>query len=125
MSTTCQFLIIDDSSDILFLLQQNLLKHFKSTITLAKSGSDAINIIKLGFVFDLIICDLHMPNGNGKSVFEFLQNLENPPPFILYTSAVELPNLTGNNFLGVVTKGRQQEIVSLIQTKVDLKNHIK
>lgn len=56
-------LIVDDDINFLKLLEATLKKHF--TIATAKSGPEALEIIKKGFSPGVIISDLNMPIMNG------------------------------------------------------------
>lgn len=119
MSAALQFLIVDDQDDILLLILEKILGTFKSTITIAKSGHDAIQALEQGNKFDLIICDFQMPNGDGKLVFDYTRKLSSPVPFILYTAASQLPDFEGSNFLGVVAKEDHNKIIQLIKSWID------
>jgi CheY-like chemotaxis protein len=115
-----KFLIVDDQEDLLVLLQERLLKAFKSTVTSARSGRDAINLLEMGFKFDLIVCDFQMSDGDGEKVFEYVQRCMDPIPFILYTSSVNPPQFQGNNFLGIVSKEKINRLTELIDSRLSL-----
>lgn len=108
-----KFLIVDDQEDFLTLLQETLMRSFQATVTSARSGHDAIDLMKTGFKFDLIVCDFNMPNGDGKRVFEFVQSSTEPTPFILYTSSVDLPSFQGTNFLGIIPKEKLNRLTEV------------
>ena len=117
-SKVIHFLIVDDQEDIIFGIQEIILHEFRSTITIAKCGSDAIRILKRGNIFDLIICDLQMPEGDGEEVFNYVQSLVNPIPFILHTSSLEQPSFNGKNFLGTIAKFDSTKLNMLIRSQI-------
>ena len=57
-------LIVDDSSFIREYLRQQLLK-LGMSCTEAVNGSEALEVLKLGGGFDLMLCDVNMPVMNG------------------------------------------------------------
>lgn len=116
-SETIHFLLVDDQEEIIFGIQEIILSEFRSTITIAMCGRDAIKILKRGNIFDLIICDLQMPEGDGKEVFNYVQSLPDPTPFILHTSSLELPEFSGRNFLGTITKFDSEKMNKLIRSQ--------
>ena len=74
-------LLIDDEHDIREVLDMMISVEFEVEIEHAVDGLDGINKLKAG-AFDLIICDMHMPNMKGLDVY--LHNKEtNHVPFIL------------------------------------------
>jgi len=63
------------------------------------SGNQAIAILdKQENVFDLIICDYEMPDGNGDVVYEYIKNKQDQTAFLLFSSKKpdEIPYF--NNF---------------------------
>ncbi len=114
MKTPIHTLIIEDQPELLFSLQEYVIENFRSTITIATSGNDAISLLKRGNVFDLIISDYNMPNGDGSIVFNYVQNLSDPIPFIFYSAAMDLQGFSGNFFLGTILKGEKAELKKLI-----------
>lgn len=117
MSKTIQTLVVDDCEDVHFLVQKNILNTFQTIVTVSKSGQDAVRLLNNGQPFDLIICDFQMPNGDGKMVFDYVQSMSSPIPFILHTSSINLPDFKGREFLGVATKGDRQMIIQLIKDR--------
>lgn len=115
MEKALNILIIDDQLELLFAIQEYLLENFKSTTTLATSGNDAISILKRANFFDLIISDFNMPNGDGSTVFKFVQNLSKPVAFIFHSASMMLEEFNGTNFLGTIAKGDRENLRRLIQ----------
>jgi putative two-component system response regulator len=61
-------LLVVDDSDVQLLIVENVLRGKYETIT-AKSGKDALAILFKGFVPDLIILDILMPEMDGWETF--------------------------------------------------------
>lgn len=114
MKKVLHTLIIDDHPDLLFSLQEYMIDNFRVTITLATSGEDAISILEKGNLFDLIISDFNMPNGDGSTVFNFVQSLKEPIPFIFHSASMAAEDFSGRNFLGTVAKGDRINLKKLI-----------
>lgn len=115
MSNELRFLLIDDHEDTILYIQEIIKAAYPSKISFAKSGNEAIQLFKKGCEFDIVISDYQMPDGDGQLVFNYLQSLSNPIPFILHTSSIHYPKFIGKNFLGVVEKGDWNTIVKLIK----------
>ncbi len=125
MPKPIQTLVVDDCEDVLFLVQKNILNAFQAVVTVSKSGQDAVQLLNNGHLFDLIICDFQMPNGDGKMVFDYVQSLANPIPFILHTSSIDFPDFKGRDFLGIAAKGDRQLIVQLIKDRFCTRPNLK
>jgi CheY-like chemotaxis protein len=68
-----KILIIDD--ELLILLSMKRLLEDYYDITIANGGVQAIDLIKKeGPLFDLIICDIHMPEINGADLYSYVLN---------------------------------------------------
>jgi CheY-like chemotaxis protein len=65
-----RILIADDSKPLLELIRQ-LLAHDGHAVTTATGGNEAMKLLK-GDCFDLVIADVHMPDGDG---FELVAEL--------------------------------------------------
>lgn len=119
MSNELRFLLIDDHEDTFQYIQEIIRAAYPSKIMFAKSGNKAIQLIEEGIKFDIIISDYNMPDGDGLFVFNYLQTLSYPIPFILHTSSIILPKFIGRNFLGIVEKGDWNTIIKLIKALED------
>ena len=110
-----RLLIVDDNEQVRVLLPELFNSYALGGLyTTACSGNDAIELIQQGISFDLIICDLNMPDGDGKVVFDFTQTSPYSIPFILYTSATDVAPFKGTNFLGSVEKSDFRSLMTLI-----------
>lgn len=67
-------LVIDDEVEIAALLAE-MLKRFGFACDLASSGSDAQSLLAGNCAdYDLILCDIRMPDGDGPALFEWLES---------------------------------------------------
>ncbi len=102
-----QILIVDDETELLEITYEQISLNFNDiVISLAKSGNEASALIKDGKIFDLIVSDYNMPDGNGTELLNLVTSTNYPSFFILYTSHLkpDLPEKTNKKFLGVVEK---------------------
>ena len=111
---TVRVLIIDDYEDFRLILASEL-EDRGAYVTQCASGNNAIQLLKSGEEFDLVISDYEMPDGNGLSVLEYLYKVDHEVKFALYTS---YPNLTipivYKNFLGTFLKEDLNKVVELV-----------
>jgi signal transduction histidine kinase/CheY-like chemotaxis protein len=63
----CRFLLIDDNADNLESLRE-ILVHDGHPVDTARSGAEAIEKLRGGGTYDIILCDLGMPGMNGWEV---------------------------------------------------------
>ncbi|MFT6603808.1 MAG: CheY-like chemotaxis protein, partial [Bacteriovoracaceae bacterium] len=75
-------LLVDDNEEILTMVRTFIEFDFEVEIIEAKSGNQAIELLKEENNFGLIISDHQMPNGSGEDLFKYVEkNIE--IPFIL------------------------------------------
>jgi response regulator RpfG family c-di-GMP phosphodiesterase len=80
-------LIIDDEIDLTEIIGLLIGALFSAEFHYAYTGKSAITLLtEFKDNFDLIVCDFNMPNGNGKSVYDYIQQNQITIPFILLTS---------------------------------------
>lgn len=65
-------LVVDDSPDNRLLAAKILEKH-EAKVVLARSGEEAINTLRQGFLPDLILLDIMMPGIDGFTVLKVLK----------------------------------------------------
>lgn len=112
-----QILIVDDETELLEITYEQISLNFHDVvISMAKSGNDARDLINEGKLFDLIVSDYNMPDGNGTDLLKFVTSLNYPSFFILYTSHLnpELPEKINNKFLGVIEKFKFDDLFESI-----------
>ncbi|MBY0517508.1 MAG: response regulator [Bacteriovoracaceae bacterium] len=111
-------LVVDDHEDFRDMVS-HFLKGLKIKIVQCASGNEAIEELKNGVQFDLIISDYQMPEGDGLEVLKFLASNKIQSKFILFTSyeGLQLP-VQYDHFLGIISKYEFSKLSSLI---IDIK----
>jgi signal transduction histidine kinase/CheY-like chemotaxis protein/ligand-binding sensor domain-containing protein len=81
-----RILVVDDNETNRTILK-NQLDQWKFIPTLASSGSEALKILKeSGYLHDLIITDMQMPQMNGVELAKAIRELDETKPIILLSS---------------------------------------
>jgi len=76
-------LVVDDEQD-LQMLAKRILEHKGGTVLLAGSGAQAIELIReKSCDLDLVILDMILPEGDGKSVYKVIKAVDKNLPVIL------------------------------------------
>ena len=123
MLTKPHILVVDDDESMRFMLQTKL---FQSgfNVSLAASGSHAIQIFQSGKRFDLIICDLKMPLKTGIDVLKFLKETHVETPIILLTGFPEREKIIAAAQMGVqdvlVKPVRHSDLMAMIKSKLEV-----
>ncbi len=73
-----KIMVIDDDISLLHALENTLIKA-GYTVNLANSGKEALSKIKKGFIPDIILLDLVMPDMNGFETFSAIRSITNTP----------------------------------------------
>jgi DNA-binding NtrC family response regulator len=109
-------LYVEDEEDFREVMPAVILKDVEAHVSTIASGNLAIEALKSGSKFDLIISDYKMANGSGADLQQFMKKDGDTTPFILFTSTIEpcLPE-TSENFLGIVEKRDWKGLVDLIK----------
>ncbi len=112
-------LVVDDNSTNLSILKSQL-ELWKLVPTLAKSGEEALNMIRSGREFHLIITDMQMPEMDGVGFASAAKEKLPDVPIILLSSVgdetrAKYPHL----FNAVLTKPvKQNQLFTLVQTEL-------
>lgn len=120
-------LVIDDDESMRFMLQTKL---FQSgfNVTLAASGSHAIQIFQTGKKFDLIICDLKMPLKTGIDVIRFMKENQIQIPTVILTGFPEREKIIQAAQMGIqdvlVKPVRHHDLMNMIKMKLGEKDEI-
>lgn len=116
-------LLVDDEPANTSLLERFINRTCKASISLASSAEEAIHTIEKEERFDLVVCDYHMPGGEGTKVYDTVSSMEKRPYFLLWTQTHpdELPVVDGPGFLGTVAKSDFRRVCSLV-TALDLRD---
>lgn len=114
-------LVIDDDEGMRYMMQTKL---FQSgyNVTLAASGSHAMQIFQTGKKFDLVLCDLKMPLKSGIDVIRFMKDSGLTTPTIIITGFPEREKIISAAQMGIqdvlVKPVRHQELMKMIQKKL-------
>lgn len=85
-----KILIIDDEDDLKLLLRDSF-EDFGAEVLIAENGKVGLSIINKSEAFDLIICDMRMPQAGGDYVLKNLASNKKPQIFIIITGFSDLP----------------------------------
>jgi DNA-binding NtrC family response regulator len=86
--TSGRILIIDDDPHFLRVLQR-ILSGEKFAVTTTSNPCDALELLRSGN-FNLIICDLRMPDCDGLNLLQAIRNAGNEIPVIILTAYGEV-----------------------------------
>lgn len=86
MSSGKRVLIVDDETDLLDMLSEQLELHEEFAVTLSASASDALEKTKAGY-FDIIILDVGLPDMDGREVCRLMRRNGVKAPIIMLTGA--------------------------------------
>lgn len=107
-------LVVDDHEDV-----RDMASHFLEGLRIkfvqCASGNEAIEELKKGHPFDLIISDYQMPRGDGLELLKFLALNKIQIKFVLFTSyeGLQVP-VQYDHFLGIISKYESSRLFSLI-----------
>lgn len=77
-------LIVDDEPDILDLMEEEFRYCGYQTMT-AVCGNDAVKVLETQDI-DIVVSDYKMPNGNGMSVLNHVNNMKKKKPIFFFVS---------------------------------------
>ncbi|MBN1414989.1 MAG: response regulator [Bacteroidales bacterium] len=80
-----RILIVEDEEDNFFYLQQ-ILEKVRTKIIWAKNGQEAVNHVKSGIHFDLVLMDIKMPEMNGIDALKQIKAI-NPGQLVIAQTA--------------------------------------
>jgi DNA-binding NtrC family response regulator len=83
-----RILIVDDDPHFLRVLQR-ILSNEQFAVTAISNPCDAIGLLRSGN-FDLVICDLRMPDCDGLSILQAVRGSQNDLPVIILTAYGEV-----------------------------------
>ena len=78
-----KILIVEDDENVAAVMSMYIETEFENEIIIASSGNEAIEVLKANPDIVLVLSDYNMPNGNGRSIFKFMQELKTSVFFIL------------------------------------------
>lgn len=81
-------LIIEDEESLRYMLETRL-NQVGYAVTVAATGKHALQKFKSGQKFDLVLCDLKMPNMSGLDLFREFKEMGGAVPFVIITGYPE------------------------------------
>lgn len=79
-----RILVVDDEPDVAELVEI-VLRADGHDVETVHSGRAALERLAAG-AYELIVCDLHMPDVHGRAVYETIRNRPAPHPAVLFVS---------------------------------------
>jgi CheY-like chemotaxis protein len=120
-------LVIDDDESMRYMMQTKLFAT-GFNVTLAASGSHAMQIFQTGKKFDLVLCDLKMPLKTGIDVIRFMKDQKIETPIIIITGFPEREKIISAAQMGIqdvlVKPVRHQELIKMIKSKLGVGDEI-
>lgn len=122
-----QILVIDDDESMRFMLQMKLFQSGFS-VTLAASGSHAIQIFQTMKKFDLILCDLKMPLKTGIDVIKYMKENNITVPMVILTGFPEREKIIAAAQMGIqdvmVKPIRHADLMKMIRAKLGIADEV-
>ena len=114
-------LVVDDDESMRFMLQTKLFQ-CGYNVTLAASGTHAIQILQTTKKFDLVICDLKMPLKGGIDVIRFMKEKDMHTPTVILTGFPERDKIISAAQMGIqdvlVKPVRHTDLMNMIKSKL-------
>jgi two-component system phosphate regulon response regulator OmpR len=114
-------LVVDDDESMRFMLQTKLFQ-CGYNVTLAASGTHAIQILQTTKKFDLVICDLKMPLKGGIDVIRFMKDNGIETPTVILTGFPERDKIISAAQMGIqdvlVKPVRHNDLMNMVRTKL-------
>jgi two-component system response regulator HydG len=115
-------LVVDDDESMRFMLQTKLTQS-GFEVSLAASGSHAIQIFQAARRFDLILCDLKMPMKTGVDVIQYMKENRIDTPLIILTGFPEKEKIIAAARMGIqdvlIKPIQHQELMKMIRSKLE------
>ncbi|MDN3582962.1 hybrid sensor histidine kinase/response regulator [Mucilaginibacter flavus] len=112
-----QVLVVDDNATNRNIME-TLLRHWKFTPLVAKSGPEALTILSQNEQIDLVLTDMHMPGMDGAELARKIKELYPAIPLILLSSVDKQSKREVNLFNVVLTKPAKHNL--LLKHIIDL-----
>ncbi|TBR12474.1 MAG: response regulator [Lysobacter sp.] len=116
-----KILVVDDNARVRELLA-DLLELEGHTVYQAETGQVALEFLQAGLRPGLVVCDLMMPDVDGWQVLASVEQMEDPPKVIIFSSLGDLASierLTGRYGCAVLKKPEQlHEVVEVARAHI-------
>jgi CheY-like chemotaxis protein len=112
-----KILVVDDSDNNLYLLEEVLQEYDYSVIT-ARGGKEAVDQITNEFP-DLILLDIMMPDYSGYDVLEYLTGINNQIPVIVISARTATEDIEKAYALGAKFFIRKPVIITHVLEKIE------
>ena len=99
-SVKAHILVIEDEESLRFMLESKL-SQAGYAVGVAATGKDALAKFQSGQKYDLILCDLKMPNMSGLDLFREFKEMGGRVPFVIITGYPEREKIMEAIQLGV------------------------
>lgn len=99
-TTKAHILVIEDEESLRYMLETKLYQVGYS-VSVAATGKHALQKFKSGQKFDLILCDLKMPNMSGLDLFRAYKEMGGESPYVILTGYPERAKIMEAIQLGV------------------------
>ena len=100
-------ILIAEDEETNYLLVEKLLKSVHATLLRAKTGKEAVDIVKSGQNIDLILMDMKMPEMDGIEAAKIIRMLNPKLPIIAqtcYEPDIDQSRLLSAHFEGFISK---------------------
>ena len=116
-----RILFVEDHEDLRDLVSSYLSAELPVEVFSLESGNLAIEELRDGVVYDFIITDFIMNNGNGADLLQFMSDKKIETPTVLFTNTVN-PRLKDKpeNFIGIIEKLNLEQLKKMICNKLNL-----
>ena len=87
MSDKLNVLVVEDDADISSIIEISLRLNPAIFTTFASTGRAALDLLRDGRDFDLILLDAHLPDTTGLDLIAAITQMPIPPPDIIFLTA--------------------------------------
>ncbi len=100
-------ILIAEDEETNYLLVEKFIKSTNATLLRAKTGKEAVDIVKSGEMIDLVLMDMKMPEMDGIEAAKIIRMLNPKLPIIAqtcYEPDIDQSRLLSANFDGFISK---------------------
>src|SRR6516162_2339742 len=93
---TALILVVDDEPDLELLIQQKFRHQIREgavTFLFARDGVDALGQLQAKRAIDMVVTDINMPQMDGLSLLQKLQETEDKPSTIIVSAYGDMTNI--------------------------------